>query len=347
MRNSHYLIALLLLSFSWSCEKQEDNVIRNDLYIKEEIKGIVSLNDAFTDEPSVLAPQATIYVSENIKADTYLFSTKSDKEGNFSFTHRPKQATFCLIGQYKDKNGILFESSVSYTTFLATNTIVLTPEYPKGKIKLIVKDEAGHPVFGSAIYLFINESQAKSISEATPNGYIQSFTTNARGTAFFYNLEQGTYFVTAKKGNLITGPTNLSVGSDNVSSFSNTITTSGTSVTSIASLTLALPTQPAQLTVNVKDGDLSPVSGAYVYVFSSSKQAESIRRIPPLGFIGDSVRTDQKGQAKISGLITGTTYYIDARASFVGSGTAVAVKTSSPGALTATVANPVTLTLTK
>ncbi|MGM9509883.1 hypothetical protein ACS5NO_19275 [Larkinella sp. GY13] len=331
MRTGIYLIFCLLLGLTLGCESNFEDVI-DSVYKDGEINGTVYLNDTFTDAPIVIAPEATIYLTATGSATTYLISTTAVSDGKFTFSHQPATENFYVVGRFKNKEGIQFEKVMSYTDFKNDPKLLLEPQYPGGKIKVRAVNSANQPIFGADILLFINQEQAESIAGTAPAGQIRQKTTNEKGNVFFYDLPAGDYYLAGKKDLLVTSPTAVTVSQSNVNSFTTVQTTP-------ASLTLTIPTE---LTVTVRDLNSDPVAGATVYVFSSRTQAASITTTSPAA-IGSKI-TDKKGEAKISGLTAGTTYYIDAKATFTVNNTAQE-RTNSTGPVSATRSQPVSLTL--
>lgn len=309
------LLALALVGILFSCKKVKeewnDIVLKEKTYIKDEIKGTVYLSDPFFDKPDVIAGETTVYLSDTTNSERYLLKTVTDKDGSFTFTHRPDRDDFYLIGQFKDPNGLLFEQAVTFEDFRKDKKITLAPQYPRGKIKITATDAGRQPLFGADIYLFINEEQAKSLGESTVTGYIREAKTNEKGNVFFYDLAVGKYYIAGKKDALLTDSlATISVDLDN----QNNYTVGGGS----GPIVLSLPPVLAVKVMKTENGTLNPVYNAEVHVFSSHSQAGLIMSDPPPGSINRAF-SDKDGIVKFKGLRPGTDYFLNAKATFLDS----------------------------
>jgi hypothetical protein len=281
------IINTLLLG---ACEEN-----REQLYGKNKIEGVVSLNDTLSDSPAEIAPEATIYLSTDGTADPYLLRTKADKDGKFSLEYLPKSGTYFLTGEYTNAKGVKFRGSLQIDT-KKDYSLKITPRYPKGKFQVKVEDNAMPAVAlkGVDVYLFVNQDQANTVMETSPKGIVQMQTTNERGIAFFYNLdEQKQYFIRAKQGTQAFMPESIITPLQN----------------NFGTKTMK-PTPPSvQLEVEVKYQN-ALLYGSEVYLFTNLAQAESIK-LNPKGFVAFQ-KTDNRGIARFSNL-SEIDYYIAAR----------------------------------
>ncbi|MBN8826307.1 MULTISPECIES: hypothetical protein [unclassified Spirosoma] len=328
MRHILNLTTLLALSLVLGCDTYPES-IENNLYEAAEVKGEVYIQDTFKEQPEMMtASEAVIYLTTIESATPYLYSTKADKDGKFTLTHTLKKPdNLSVVGRYADKNGLLFEGKQLYSTFKSNPKLILEPQYPGGKIRIKANDLAGQPLNEAIVYLFSSRSQAESIADK-PVSFVGQYTTNSKGVAVFYNLDENReYYVAARKDELIASPTSVS-----------STTASPTSITSITLTKPAVPTPPTQLTVVVVTStSIDPVFKADVHVFTSEAQAASLTMTVPSSVT--NAITDQTGTVRFSGLNSNTKYYVAAKATLVTSGTAITRPTNltavtTPGSVT-------------
>nr|WP_293838927.1 carboxypeptidase-like regulatory domain-containing protein [uncultured Arsenicibacter sp.] len=332
MRILAFIVLSLLATIALNCKNYNDTINRS-VYDANKIKGKVYLNDDFLDEPLAIAPKARVYLTNSSNSDIYSLSTTSDSDGVFEFTHQPHADPYlCLVGEFRNTKGILFRSVVRYSDFQKENILYINPQYPEGKIKVTVNDESGQPLYKANAYLFINKEQANSVYNK-PDGYSQIKEVSEKGTAAFYNLNPGIYYVTGKKDELVTDPVAITITDSDVKS---------ATVLAGQMKTLTL-TPPNQVSVLVNDAAGEAVFNAGVYIFTSSSQAESISTIP-LNYIRNAL-TDKKGKAFMGNLPDGN-YVIAASTTLVMGGKDVLQKDIQKFSVNSkVVSKPLSLTL--
>ncbi|MFN4146709.1 MAG: hypothetical protein ACK4GN_12860 [Runella sp.] len=306
----HFLLGLMLLATA--CQNPNQ-----DLYEINQLKGTVQLKDDLAEAPTVIAPEATIYLAYNATADPYLLKQKADKEGKFIFTHQAKNIEGVrLVGEYKDKDGVLFRGDSLLNTFRNNDArhLILKPQYPRNQLKVTVKNSLSQAINGMDVYLFVNEDFSKAANTGSEvRNAIRTLKTNERGVAFFYNLDSDRYWVIGRLGDLRFNPT--------VSNFRNTTDFSGRNLDQINFIAHTPPSPATQLAVEVKDADGAqgrPTFGTEVFLFVSQEQAQTVRTMSnPTGRIARQI-TNADGKAFFANLTPGKTYFIGARDTLVG-----------------------------
>jgi len=162
-----------------------------DEFVPSKANGTVYYQDNIIEGLKNLATEADVFISSNTEADPFITKFKADKEAKFTIDFEPKRQDLYLVGEWKDSRGILFKGNVK---LLSSGTeLMLSPRYPRGKIKVTVKDAGMQPVNGVEVYLFVNESLAGSVAAGAPKGFFKKETTDENGIAFFYDLAPNTY----------------------------------------------------------------------------------------------------------------------------------------------------------
>ncbi len=290
MRNL-FIAAVVLLFWVWGCK----DVGRGSLFRPSNIKGTMFLEDTFVGSPATVASEGVVYLATNAKAEPYIFQVKTDSKGKFSFDYEPTDETLCLVGKYTDASGIEYTKTVTLAGFnQAQNQFTLSPVYPKGKLKVTVKD--GISIVNNAnVYLFVNKANADSFTDRDLESAISTKATNNNGIVFFYGLDPKTYYIKGKKGSQIFDI--------------KTITITATELKE-EDLLPPTPTQ-TQFAVTITS-DSQPILGAEVYLFSSRSQANSISLDPePENYVTKQT-TNLQGKASFQGLKNGD-YYAAAR----------------------------------
>lgn len=284
-----------------------------DTFEASPIEGKVEITDPYTQNPVVAAVGATVYLFDEAKPDNYYYKILTAAEGKFSFSHRPTGKTPCVRAEWV-KDSIKYTSEIVSIGKLADSTLKLIPQYPKGKVKILVKDDKGQPINGVVVYLFVNERLATSINDEKVVGEIQKKTTNNQGIAFFYGLEIGTYFVSGKRDKQVFGPSPLTISKDNFYNPTNYLDKPSTAKTPTAPVIL----DPAvQLEVQVIDSmNRDSLYNMEVYLFSSQAHANTILTVAvnkPLANWVALKRTNEKGSAPFKDLIVDKKYYVGVR----------------------------------
>ena len=315
MKNLLYILLILLGA---SCKEYEPAIG----YEKKEQKGTVYLTDDLTESPTVVAPAATVYLTNTPVKDNYLLKVQANEKGEFTFDYLPETfASLSLVAEYTDKSGLVYTGGVPFTGVVDNAKISLAPQYQKGKLKIKVLNAASEIENGATVSLFVNKAQADSVlvgKTATP---IKSYMTNDRGIAFFPGLDQGTYYVLAQKAGVYSSVASVTVGASpsyTVAYPSPQASTTALSLT-LNSTTLVSPT--VQLTVLVTNQANEPLYGMNVYLFTTLSQASSVT-----GTVAGAVnittpeKTNATGQAFFRKLAVGKYY---AGATGIVSGTAI------------------------
>lgn len=300
-----YLISILfscLILIIYGCGEVE-------IYTKSEIKGNVYLEDNLFQTAIMNAPKATVYVSKDSTiTQTYLYKQVADDFGHYSFDYQSPNTTY-LVGEYRDKNGLLYEGSVKINNSQKSDyNLKLNPIYPEGKLQITVKDDKGAILSGINTYLFVNKTQAVSVSETSPQNYLQTVqTSNGKGVVAFYNLKADTdYYIVAKNGTVISIIAKAIITADTLKS------------KIIKKINLSFSTPSPKLTVTVLDSLGDRLNKSDVYVFSSLLQAQSVSGVAST--ITDYVetqKTNANGEAVFLTLKDGIPYYLAAKSSFL------------------------------
>jgi uncharacterized lipoprotein NlpE involved in copper resistance len=286
-----FISAVVLLFWIWGC----NDVGSGSLFKPSNIKGTVFLEDTFVGSPATIAPEGTVYLATNAKAEPYIFQVKTDSKGKFSFGYEPTDETLCLVGKYTDTSGIEYTKTVTLVDFnQAQNQLTLSPVYPKGKLKVTVKD-ATSIVNKAEVYLFVNKANADSFTDKDLGSAIDSKITNNNGIAFFYGLAPTTYYIKGKKGSQIFDIKTIALAANELKEED------------------LLPPTPTQTQFKVTvTSDSQPILGAEVYLFSSQSQANSIKLDPEPENYVTKQNTNLQGEASFQGLKNGE-YYAAAR----------------------------------
>ncbi|SEI40392.1 hypothetical protein SAMN05216327_101278 [Dyadobacter sp. SG02] len=298
MRTTLFLIALSL--FLFACHGDDVK-----FYEEKDLTGRLILKDELTGISGGLASEATVYLSAGeLKSinDKFLYSTKADKEGIFTFSNQPRdQGGVWLTAKYTASNGIVYQKQHALASLPPANAvgemeIKLNPVYPKGVLKVIWKN-TDEPVVGAEVYLFANSNQATTISNETPDGHVQKGTTNANGIALFYGLDVGTYYVA---GRTKAGGT-IALADPPAVRFETADVDGQTK--SEKSVTLAFPDISPEPSIDVTAtiGAKEPLARFYVYLFTSEEQAKTIHDRRVNGYVmRDS--TDVNGTVSLKNL---------------------------------------------
>lgn len=293
-------------------------------YEAGELKGRLILEDTITGISGAIAPEATVYFSEGQPFtsidENYLYLTKADKDGVFSFPFQPAdRKDIVLTGKYAATTGILYQNSFPLNALPAPNEkgeleFKLNGHYPGGVLKVTWK-ENNVPVVGGEIFVFASESQALAINEDSPQGSVQKGTINENGVAVIYNLSPNTYYVIGRaKRNGVRIPSNIKmqkIEAADTKNFPGNM--------KYVKLNYAAVSQKPTIdvTVNVAgQGSTEPLARFYVYLFTSSDQAATISDEVVKGYIRmDS--TDVNGKVSLK-KVEKQKFYVGVRGFFGG-----------------------------
>lgn len=295
-----YIICTVIVIFIGSCDTDKPG----DFYVPTTIEGTIYLEDTILETPSKIARETTVYLSKNTTIDEpHLFEAKTDKEGKFKFEFKPEDGIICIIGKYTETDKIIYTNAVRVDEFSRNPKLILSPRYPRGKIKVTVKDASMQPVNGVEVYLFVNQSLAGSVAAGNPNGFIKKETTNENGIAFFYDLGPKDYYVAGRREKqwFAIQKTTTSAGDNDF-----------TTINPIDA-TISTPASPIQLTITIQDAQQKPMFGSEVFIFTSEKQAETAKSAKkPTGAIATQL-TNVNGKASFNALEYNKDYFVIAR----------------------------------
>lgn len=288
------------------------NCKRGDEFLPSKAKGTVYYQDNIIEGPKNIAPEATIYIADEQDAEPFFTQRKATKEGEYTIDFIPDHSKLFVVGEWKDSRGILFKDFQRYQSSSKKDVVVLpsrvdlvlSPRYPGGKIKVMVKDASMQPVNGVEVYLFVNESLAGSVAAGDPKGFFKKETTNENGIAFFYDLGPKDYYVAGRreKQSFAIQKTTTSVGNNDF-----------TTINPI-NATISTPASPIQLIITVNDApNGKPMFGSEVFVFTSREQANTVKGSKkPTGAIATQL-TNVNGKASFNALEYDKDYFVIAR----------------------------------
>lgn len=286
---------LLLLAIVTACTKA------GDPFKPEPLVGNVFLEDNLFQTQTEIGSEAAIYISENDDADPYLLGVKADKDGNFKFDFQPTKGKLFLVGKIQ-KNGIWYKGSLDLPN--TKPELKLNPEYPQGRLQVTVNNANGI-LKGADVYVFINEGQAQSIT-LEPKDFIQTKQpTNDKGISSFFGLGKNTYYVVAKKGELVTPISKVDFSQDDVDKKN----------TKNIALKFVTPTVSPKLIITALDGADERMANVDVFIFTSLSQAKSVEKDSTVNYIATQ-KTNTIGVATFANLKPGIPYYIAAKEVF-------------------------------
>ena len=297
------------------------------LYKEEQLSGKISLEDRLTGVSGAIASEAIVYLSKDnaFKStnDRYLYNAKADKEGVFTLPYLPdKLGNTRLTAKYTNSTGLLYRQDHNLDSLLkalngASLEIKLNPVYTKGILTATWTEGQGadvRPVVGAEVYLFKNANQAGTISNATPDGFVQKTATNANGIALFYGLDKGIYYVAArsKPGGVI-----ATVATSPVEFTAAEVDGDPQIVKKVNLINPVIDELPAiDVAIAVTGPPSEPLARFHVYVFTSKEQAETISDKVVSGYIRKD-STDATGFVRIKNLPK-QKYYVGVQGFFVG-----------------------------
>jgi hypothetical protein len=190
MKTHQYIILITLaLGGLVACH---DN---GDIFVAESITGSVVIKDDYLELDERVAALATVKLKLN-NTTTFLYEVKTDANGAFIFRHSSKSKTYSVTGETSEtdasKTNILYSDSVSVVN--NRSILKLRPQYKNGiKVKV---SRGNEPLNAANVYLFVNKTQADSAKKVmTITNHTATVSTNAKGIAFFSNLQDTDYYV--------------------------------------------------------------------------------------------------------------------------------------------------------
>ncbi|AWV97901.1 MSCRAMM family protein [Arcticibacterium luteifluviistationis] len=241
------------------------------------------LNDAkvFLFVNKDLAKKTNITGIGNIKYET------SNKNG-IAFFHGLKESQY-FVRIVSNEN--LVDSVYKFTATLDVLNKPLKIEQ-KGSI-LINVNRNSQPLNSANVYLFVNKEFSKSLYQDTVQNAIYNKPTNNNGELLIENLNSGTYYLGAKKGNF---------ASDSIITFS--IKKEDTLSQELVLI------QRGQIKTQVfENGEI--VKGADVYLFKDLEASKSIVSATPFDYV-KRVSSDTNGRVVFENINKGN-YYVGAK----------------------------------
>ncbi|GAB3710175.1 hypothetical protein GCM10027592_46940 [Spirosoma flavus] len=307
------LICVMLCS---SCKDNELARVYNKLDSQDKRKGKAVLRNTLLETKDTSVAKIVVYLSRNTTSDPYLYKVETDETGEYILPFLPekeKDETFYLVGEYTGPDKIKYTGYQNVAEI--TNTLMLDPKYPRGKLKVtfvqsktanVAEADPNSPINGAEVYLFGNREQAQSLLHTnSPKGQIAKKNTNERGVALFYDLRKTTYFLVGKvtdaKGKAVySSIKDVPISDDTDASLHQ-------SETMIANVNKTL-------TVKVTDASATTLalSGVEVYLFKDNSQINSLsNKNGPFG-VERVATTSANGEVKFEDL-TEPRYYVGLR----------------------------------
>lgn len=231
-----------------------------------------------------------------------MISTKTDSLGKFEFEYFPSKnkKNLYLIAE-KNIGGVKYRKVQNIKNESQTVNFSITPIYSGKQIVVTIKDNSDL-INNAEIYLFISESQAKTIVNETPEGLIQTKqNSNQKGKAMFYNLTSSKYYIVSRLNKQYSKIEVIDLtNKDKVETL----------------LSILPPTQSPKLNIKVLDGRGDVVSGIETYIFSSSLFLPNLKSNPVVGYIGFG-KTNNKGEFQFSDLPLNQNLYIASKGYFL------------------------------
>lgn len=188
MIKNSFIVAFTLLLFA--CDKGNE-------FQKNELSGRVLINDTI-NKPGFLIPaaDASVFYSTDGTTRNFLFKTKTDNSGNFSFSHI-RNTTEDMVVASDTVNGVLFEGALAKSNFISgnNNELVLFPVVGNG-LKITVFDSLNTQVNNCQVCIY--SSRLTYLKDSCALGF-RSLSANENGIAFFNNMvpRDSPYLITA------------------------------------------------------------------------------------------------------------------------------------------------------
>lgn len=328
MKKLYYLLLLILIL---ACDDEKALVFEN-----QELNGVTYLKDPMLETGAVLAPKLDVYLYDGDITKNFLQKTTGDDKGKFRFIFQPRQKDrIRIVSEFRDSASLLYRASANADEF--KDSLILSPQYNMGLIKVKTNDVNGAPLVGMNVYVFTNPSLAAAARTGTPVGAIRTMKSNERAIAFFHGLSQDNYYLVGKKDSV----TATLVDTVVVSSASPTYksTAKGKDLTSQQPLEMRIYEAPVLYTVSVKSKNDQALAGIEVYIFSSLAQAKSVIA-EATDFIMKQ-RTGSTGKAEFKRLPTGH-FYLAANGKFMGSDSLIVKYVIHPNPISFPINSPAT-----
>lgn len=185
---------LLLASVIFCCIGCKEN--SDDISGSAEFSGKLYMQNSYDAEPKTLKKEHELFVLKDTSASatSFLFSTKTDKDGFFNFKYLYDQF-YKIKGEWRTDtrldNNILF--TVETIAKPSKNLeLVLTPDSKTQNALFIICTDttlAAGAIPGDSIYIYTSKLLAENDSAAvTGTGASYNFTAMLNGTAFKMNL---------------------------------------------------------------------------------------------------------------------------------------------------------------
>lgn len=288
-------IVLLAINTLLSCKE-------GVLYISGSIKGEILIENNILESEMLDKKNIEVYLSHDSTGSPYLIATKTDSLGRFEFKNYPSEnkKNLYLIAE-KNISSVKYRK-VQYIKNESQNiNFSIQPIYPGKQIVVTTKDNSDI-INNAEVYLFVSESQAKTIVNQTPEGFIlPKQITNLKGKTIFYNLKPSKYYLVSRLDKQYSKIEAIDLTSkDKVQ----------------ISLFILPPTQTPKLNIKVLDAKGDVLSGIETFIFSSSLFVPNLKSNPVVRYIG-SGKTNSKGEFQCSDLPLNQNLYIGAKGYFI------------------------------
>jgi hypothetical protein len=293
--------AVLCLLF-WTCVKNNKNSL-GDLGGSYTLNGVVMLYDTLTGDYSYApAGGVTVYIKYSTDPTGYLTFNNATAAGSYSFTGIDSTKAYTVYA-HLTADSILYYGSIPYAPMTIHNresdTLRLYPDSAnQNGLYYRLTDSAGGLLAGANFYIFANKDRRDNIDTNNATYHLRS---DNFGRVLKMNVSAGAYYlygVDTSKNQLLSGKTDVTVGSSR-----------------IAAGTLALtPAATTELDFSLVDGSSNPVGGCNVYVYNSKDLWDNPDDSTGVGSIYQLV-TDIRGKCRVLNA-DGGPYYIHAYGKF-------------------------------
>lgn len=296
-----YLIYILVCICIYSCVKEgkdTEDTLKGDKTLNGRLSYIDLYNGIAKEE--VVANRKVFIAYKPSDTLNYLYYSKTDAQGNFSFKRLDKNTEYDLFF-YDSINNIKYSAFKTIAITQDTVRLVATNDTVRQNgIFVTVIDESGEAVNNAQVKLFNNKNAFDNDSDTASSGFIKSGHTDAYGRILFYNHLEGTYHLRSK-----ISYSSLALSTDTTLSFPGS---------GIHHYVLQLKKQESMLgsiEVTVNDVGKTPVYGTDVYLYNGQYAfyQDSI-----FGYIRHT-KADVTGKAMFKDLNPGF-YFIKAQAAF-------------------------------
>lgn len=253
------LSTIILFLLYNSCKKPDFN----DLGGSSTISGIAVLNDNYSNN-NIYTPvkQLTVYLRNRTDTLSYLYTTKTNDQGQFSFNNIDNEVDYLIDAVY-DVETTHYSGKMNIgpnkpakTSGKDTLLLKVDPELQNG-IHLTVKDESGGAIPNAIIWVF---SSPALFAADTSSGAIFNMTCNAYGISNKYSVSAGDYYFRVKtySGNTIL-----------VDEQKATVGNKGIQTVELIVRTTPRPGFGNGIDMLVKDKDDNPVSNATIFFYKN------------------------------------------------------------------------------